>query len=310
MLISTVNGRAFDTGVFEVKSLAELRREGLAAWQASGLPPGRLTLDHVAIGDVFEMHSDVHNHGATFQVASQFNCLEFPDAHITPEMGVSSYDSDPTQGPACSLAAAAGTVVRNYFAVTNGKEGQTANNQLNNLDDLEAALGPLWSVRNGYTHSSSKALARLPAAIAKVGRDALLPLIKVGVHQDVGVTFSDRYTPLPDDCDQKVTQVFCSAISCGYSGQSNREWAPLATMVLDACYEATLWAALMNRVRNQDKPGCRTVWLTAVGGGVFGNDPRWISSAIDRARLALPQNCDLEVHVGRYTPTSACCTIS
>jgi hypothetical protein len=35
--------------------------------------------------------------------------------HTHPEDGVTMYAADPTQGPACALACAAGSVYRNYF---------------------------------------------------------------------------------------------------------------------------------------------------------------------------------------------------
>ena len=37
-----------------------------------------------------------------FQAASQFNCLEFAGPEELPEDGVTQYDDDPTQGPACA----------------------------------------------------------------------------------------------------------------------------------------------------------------------------------------------------------------
>ena len=53
--------------------------------------------------------------GALFQVASQFNALEMIGPDVTPEHGVSRYQRDPTQGPACAIAAGAATIYRNFF---------------------------------------------------------------------------------------------------------------------------------------------------------------------------------------------------
>ena len=41
------------------------------------------------------------NEGAVFQAASQFNALEMVGPGVSPRQGVSSYVSDPTQGPKC-----------------------------------------------------------------------------------------------------------------------------------------------------------------------------------------------------------------
>ena len=38
---------------------------------------------------------------SVIQAASQFNALEFPSEHITPEKGILGYEWDNTQGPAC-----------------------------------------------------------------------------------------------------------------------------------------------------------------------------------------------------------------
>jgi hypothetical protein len=60
-------------------------------------------------------------------------------------------------------------------------------------------------------------------------------------------------------------------------------WQPLATLILEASYEATLAAALENAVQCEFKGGSARVFLTALGGGAFGNSHEWISQAVDRA---------------------------
>jgi hypothetical protein len=46
-----------------------------------------------------------------------------------------------------------------------------------------------------------------------------------------------------------VNQVYCSALSCGYSQVDTAHWEPLARLVLEASYEATLLAALCCHLR-------------------------------------------------------------
>jgi hypothetical protein len=67
------------------------------------------------------MHQRPENAGALFQVASQFNLLEMMSPSVTPEQGVTRYERDPTQGPACAVAAGAATIYRNYFAKVHGR---------------------------------------------------------------------------------------------------------------------------------------------------------------------------------------------
>ena len=90
---------------------------------------------------------------------------------------------------------------------------------------------------------------------------------------------------------QRVSQAFCSALSCGYASGSLASWQPMATLVLDAAYEATLLAAIATSTKR--------VWLTLLGAGAFGNDITWIENAITRA-VARASGHDLEVIVAHY----------
>ena len=237
-LVSRANGRRFDVGHFSTPSVAALRD------RVAGLCPGTLRLRHEAVSDIFAAHAAPENAGAVFQAASQLNCLEFAAPTVVPERGVTIYAGDPTQGPACALAAAAATVFRNYFAEVDGIAGQTTDRQLNNLagvQQLLGAAGDLVEVRNGYTFSDDARLERLNAVLEKADRAQLVGAVRVGLHAGVGVTFSERYVPATRP--QTVSQVYASALSCGYSAGSLDQWAPLATVALDGAYEATLLAA-------------------------------------------------------------------
>lgn len=290
-LTSRVNGRAFGVGSLETPSVGTLRA------RAHRARPGVLRVSHDVVGDVLELHARPENAGAMFQVASQLNCLEFAGPDETPEDGVTFYADDPTQGPACSLAAAAATVYRNYFAPVGGARGQRRERQLDNLDDVQRALGDpgqLVTVRNGYTFSDESRLAALGPAVERVGREALIGHMKIGVQSGVEVTFASRY--VPPSRPAFVSQAFCSALSCGYNPLPIDAWEPLATVVLDAAYEATLWAAAIDAHEGR---GSGVVWLTFLGGGVFGNRRAWIARAIRRA-LHRARDYALEVHIAHY----------
>jgi hypothetical protein len=293
-LHSLANERSFSIGEFATPRLAELRTKGRAVARQ-----GAIRVTHDVIGDVLKLHALPENYGALFQVASQFNCLEFPGTSTTPEHGVSGYAHDPTQGPACSLAAAAATVYRNYFVPLRGSEGQTHDNQINNLEDLAAAVGrpdEFWSVRNGYTSSTSERLRALGDELNKHDREQLLGEVRIGLQHDVGVTFIDRFTQAEPGSEPMVSQAFCSAVSCAYTPLGNSEWESLARFVLEANYEATLWAAVINASRPL---GSNKVWLTLLGGGAFGNDPKWIAAAIGLVLSKLAR-VDLDVHIAHY----------
>ena len=264
--------RAWKYGRLEIPSLAELRD----AARSSGTAPTSPTRVRELVADVQTLHADPSNAGAVFQVASQFNLLEMVGPSVTPEQGVSQYESDPTQGPACAIACGAGTIYRNYFMPLNGESGQTADRQVDCSACLEAALRggrdrPLWKTRNGYALPDAESLAAACGAIGECGeaeRDALRATVRVGVQSGTQVT-------LPG-CDHTVTQVFCSAMPVSYSEHTAAAWEPLARLTLEATYEATLLTA------RREGAG-RPVFLTLVGGGAFGNRTRWIEDAIVRA---------------------------
>lgn len=278
-LVSLVNDRSFGIGTFSTPSLAELRES------RARLPSGKLELKHVATRDVFQMHSDPDYKRATFMAASQFNCLEFAHPNATPEDGVNNYIYDRTQGPACALAAPAATVYRNYFVDVDGQVGQTEAKQLNLLRDVlrkvETTEGELVRVANGYTSSDDTRLAELNSRLANLDGEQLRGAMRVGLHSGVEVPFGPRRLALrPPGQRQTVTQVFASALAIGYSDGGHASWEPLARIVLDAAYEATLLSAAIEQAEGR---GSGQVVLTFLGGGVFGNDPQWIEGAIARA---------------------------
>lgn len=76
-------------------------------------------------------------------------------------------------------------------------------------------------------------------------------------------------------------------------------WQGFAQLVLDAAYEATVWAAVLNSRQG----GSTTVLLTMLGGGAFGNATEWIHAAIERA-LQKAQGHGLDVRLVSYGPPS------
>lgn len=291
-LRSTVNGRSWSIGTLELVSLQILRERA----RSHAEPRGRLKVQ-VLEGDARALHRRPEFEGALFQVASQFNLLEMTFPHVTPEHGVTGYQDDHTQGPACAMAAGAATLYRNYFVPIAGGVGQTADHQLDGLADLGAALSQavvlpvsaLWTMRNGYALCSEaglRAIGNHLDGLSPARRDALRARLRIGVHRDVEVTDGDA-SPGP-----RVSQAFCSALPVSYSQVPRPAWRSLATLVLEAAYEATLWAAWANAVQG----GSRHVLLTRLGGGAFGNDPAWIDAAMARA-LRLFQGVHLDVHI-------------
>lgn len=287
-LRSTQSDRACWVGELEMPSLADLRqRAGVVA----GRPGAQAKLSTLQ-GDVRRLHGQPLNSQALFQVASQFNLLEMATPDLTPEDGVTGYQDDRTQGPACAIAAGAATIYRNYLVPLAGGIGQTRERQIDCLAGIGQALGgqghKLWEMRNGYALCSQAGLAAIDARMAAMSADELdqlRGLLRIGLHWDVEVTEA----PAPG---QRVSQALCSALPVAYSDVAPKRWERFATLVLEAAYEATLLAAVLNRERT----GCPTVFLTSLGGGAFGNPPQWIEAALAHALQAVG-GFDLDVRV-------------
>lgn len=294
-LKSHVNGKSYGIGVLELVSLQELRKR----IGASAGPSGRLRVS-VVTGDVRKMHRSPEYTGALFQVASQFNLLEMVGPNVTPEQGVTRYEDDHTQGPACAIAAGAATIYRNYFAPLDGSYGQTKERQFDGLAEVGASLsaglkqsvGTFWKMQNGYvlcTQAGLNAIAEYLAALKPEQVDILRGKLCIGLHRDVEVTDVSAGSPA------FVSQAFCSALPVAYGDVPSSYWAPFAKLVLEAAYEATMWAAALNAQRGMSN----VVLLTSLGGGAFGNNKDWIDAAM-RHGLKKVSKLDLDVRLVSY----------
>jgi hypothetical protein len=304
-LRSKVNGKNYGIGELELVPLQALRDR---VKSGDGLS-GRLKVC-VVTGDVRRMHQSPENAGALFQVASQFNLLEMNSYDVTPEHGVTRYQDDHTQGPACAIAAGAATIYRNYFVPIGGSYGQTIDRQFDGLADLGEALSralgqpikSLWNMQNGYALCTSPGLDAITAYLGKLDSQSLNSLrgkLRIGIHRDVEVTdAAGEERPL-------VSQAFCSALPVAYiPSVPPPRWEAFASLVLEAAYEATLLAAVLNAQRGTSK----VVLLTQLGGGAFGNHNDWIHAAIERA-LKMMRDVDLDVRLVSYRAPSRAAAI-
>jgi len=292
VLTSKVNGRSYKIGKLDTPTLAQLRQsvQSLTAWHKLS---GKLNVSEV-VDDVQRLHLDESNAGALFQVASQFNLLEMPAPDVTPEHGVDAYENDNTQAPICAVATGAATIYRNYFVPVNGKIGQSKDNQIDCLLDMGEALGNvengLWDMKNGYIMLTDDGIHTLSNNLDNMNeseRDALRENLRIGVLSNAEVTLSDT--------KHSVSQAYCAAIPIRYSAYQSDECESFARLILEAAYEATICTGILNAVET----GNHTVYLTLVGGGVFGNKLEWIMDAIKRA-VCLYQQVDLDIKIVSY----------
>ena len=280
----------FYVGSFECLSVSELNQRILSELDKGGPSSlGTLSFNHDAKPTgIYPLHFDTNNNGAVFQAASQFNCLEMASREVTPEAGIAIYVDDKTQGPACALACPAGTVYRNYFVKHNDGttdiHGTSTGQNIKQLDNMKQVGGFLnnskhqyWTMSNGYLIAENKAsMAELNSRLNTFS-PAIQDLVCVGVHWNTSVAHPSK---------NRVCQVYASAIPCKYSANpppympTTDEWYQFANMALNAAYEATLAVATILSLKEKKRIKC---YLTTIGGGAFGNEDSWISSAIKQA---------------------------
>lgn len=290
-VLTTMEGKKFWVGRYTQQSLASLH-------ETLGSPSSGPALSYKDVfGNVATLHADRALAGSLFQVASQFNVLEMAAPEVSPDAGITCYQHDRTQGPACAMACPAGTVFRNYFI--NGTGQDCPEHQVNGLKEAHTLLlgmqqhnpQPLesfWSMQNGYCMPESHNALQVACALLDPSADGgvdrrrrFMDAITFGAHWDTQVRDHAAAAEAPVHECHKVAQIFCSALPVAYNEFPSKDWTHLATAVLQAAYEATLAvAANLSKQRSNERV---PVYLTRLGGGVFGNNDEWIDAAIKSA---------------------------
>lgn len=290
-------------GQFDTPSVGELR-ERCASSSAMTNEGEGLRFSHLSSpSGIQSIIGDPANAGAVFQAASQFNCLEMTGPGVSPRQGVAIYSHDPTQGPKCAIACPAATVYRNYLCQGGRGQGES---QIDCLAGVGKVVGNtehgFWRMQNGYALPSSTSSMRQLAErlrseehLASRAEAAL----RVGVHWDTQV----RPLPANPHHGHRVAQVFASAVPVAYAKSTpSADWEPLARLVLNGAYEATLAVGACLAAERATEGGANSrvaVYLTSLGGGAFGNRQGWIVDALQRA-LDVHRAAPLDVYLVHY----------
>jgi len=298
---SLINNQSYQIGKLKLKSLKELRKETNLLKREKYLRKKNKL--EIVEGNVQYFLRLEDNHSALFQVASQFNMLEMIEPSITPEHGVTRYRYDKTQGPACSIATGAATVYRNYFVPNAGIIGQTSEKQLNGLAEIQRKISfdlkvedsNIWKMQNGYVLFSEEGISKinnyLETNINNI--EKLKENLVIGIHQDVEVTDANNFNK------NLVSLALCSAIPVSYNSVNPISLKLFSCLILEAAYEATFLAGILNR----NKKGSDKVYLTLLGGGAFENDRNWIISSLEKVLFQL-ENSNLDIKIISYDKPS------
>ena len=220
---------------------------------------------------------------ALVQVASNFNCLEVPSLYMPPNWGglVEKIHKDETQGPAACCGPLSGCLYRaHFYRFSDGQLGQTGTRQIELLSDFEYA-----STTNGKLRLTGDEKS---VPIDKI--DKIVGSIKCGLHRSQPVLFGRNKTGMNYDIDepQMIDQVFNASINMGDIGKSpdRDELIKICRTLLRAAYESAYLCAILGRNR--------VLYLTMVGGGVFGNPEKIILEEMVRAHRLYAHKSVLE----------------
>jgi hypothetical protein len=297
-------GEAWHAGRFTTQSLDKLRASQRPL-SAREMKPGTTTVRFVS-GDVAILHGDPEYAGATFLTSSNFNCLQHEGWESDPDLGVATYWLNNTQGASCAMSCAPGTIVRHYFA--------QAEPQINTLKKVIESLSgvgkrQLVDVSRGYiSFADLVPLSTIIGGLSTEERETTKGLLEVGIQENTEVTCTKLATNtsmwcrvVRKDPALRVTQVFAGSDSF----QHDPKWGPLASLVFEAAYEATLHVAANASSgvspKNPENPENRTVVLTALCGEYA---PRWLSAVTTTAivsALAKFKNEGLDVVINEPT---------
>lgn len=311
--------KVYQAGGFEMRSLTELRTETYATKSAGCFN----VLEGPENADVRKLQADPAYNGATFQVASNYNCLETvsPDQDILSQ-SLTSYIYDPTQGPAAAVGAPAGLLFRRYYLFDELKVGAFKNCWCWLRDECEKSNdhGQLPCQKYGSGERQVNLLSDVcnndtgvemsPAGYVKLANVQRLPneqdcaCVKIGCQYATQVVFgalnghpaadATRVAVVPHK--QIVNQVFVAASDFGQGTNKRSALADAwAKTILKASYEGTLRMAVRH--------GSDRVVLTWVGGGAFNNDPAWVVQILESLEPLIQElGLDVSLAVYGFTP--------
>ena len=276
-ITSKDNNKSYNAGNFQIRSCTSFSI-GDGEGQLKKRGNGTLNLIHgygfdsekFELIDVLSSQSLPQWNGATFQAASNFNCLEFVSSSQTASSGITNYFYDTTQGPYCAIGAGPAILYRNYFIKHHGKVGQLEK-EINLLERT-----PL-KIKGGYP------LIHDPKELESLDFDwDNLDNWPVGVHRNCEVTMTrgDRGFKLAPP-NQIVHHVYAAAFNFYGSVRQCDFTINLSRKLLAAEYRATILAAWENSQLFPGLPGSNVCILTQLGGGVFGNPKEIICEAIE-----------------------------
>lgn len=234
-------------GMFRTMSMAELEKASCRKSDDNACE--LIILEGVDIGVI--MSKIKTSDKAMVQVASNFNCLEVPSRTSLPNSGhlVDNAHMDSTQGPAASFGPLSAYLYRAHF-----------HEPVDLLEDVHEYFG--------IPENGKLTLRGCETPIEGDNTAAVMADVRCGLHTDVPVLYGrdeeGRHFEL-DEPYPVIDQVFSSSINVSDYGKktSPGQVASITNTLLYATYHCAYLAAIYRRRK--------VLYLTFIGGGVFGN---------------------------------------
>lgn len=316
-IVSSKNNASYSSGQLEIDNISFLEKSAsnlISKSKSKASRLGKLNIIHglgfksspksMQYVDVMSCCSHPPFNGATIQVASNFNCLEFESENQRKSDGVTIYAYDYTQGPTASISCAAALVYRNYFY--QNKNFDVRFDSTNDCNDFSK-----HSILNEEINLLSKTPLCVDHGKVMIKNRKEMNRLKslnfdwknldnyfIANHRNCEVCLkrsdnfiNDNQLQLFHNKKHFVNQVFASA----FDFSSNVIFSPfteeIARNLLYAEYKATILAAIKNSISFPNEEGSSKCFLTLLGGGVFANPPKIVAPSI-------AQNADLIAESG------------
>ena len=291
-----INGKTWNAGIFEVLNMNDIpkhdKRGGGKLHIIKGM--GRDSPKYYLV-DVLSSQGHPSNDGATYLAASNFNSLEFVSCRQTARNGISSYPHDHTQGPYCAIACGPSILYRNYFVQVPGStERGQFDKEINLLEDT-----PIH-VEHGYAIIKRADIQQLQQTDFDFTD---LSKYKIASHKNCEVTMTrnnkNEFIFIQKEEGKRpqiAHHIYAAAFNMGRNVIQNEFTEKISESLLEAEYRNAILCAWDNSIKYPDRAGSKKLYLTLLGGGVFGNPMDLICNQIAKCKdLIIDSGLDVYV---------------
>ena len=279
LIHSSANNRTFNSGFFKIKDSSYFKSRNL---KVKGNGRFHIISGHgrdskrIELIDILQSEGQKEFNGATFQVASNFHCLDHMRGRRPPNHGISEYKLIGTQGPAATACCAPSLLYRNYL--------MRETSIVKNLDLTDGV--PYISKDRDFSSVSFGIGSHVNCEVTMCGT------------KDGQLTFFNSNT----NRDEKQIIHHCLCAALDFSGPVKRTQITeeLGKRALDEQYKLTILSAWENSINFNNLEGSNKCILTLLGCGVFENKVEYAANAISKAKSII-KDSGLDVYLVCYS---------